>query len=592
MNILMALSQKELTGAESYACTIAKELKARGHYLCFVSDTLTLPAPGPFYRLRFNRRNVLQRIWHIGYLLWLFHRENIQLVHAHSRASAWSCMLACKIAGIPLVTTIHGRQKIHHSSQKRPMFGQAAIAVCDALAQHVRQDFPAANCPVYTIPNAIETQIYTHQPKIKISKKNKPILGIAGRLTGPKGELCYRLLTEVFDPKQYEIHIASASVVPERFQKQFKQVHFMGHIENMPDFYTRCDMVLGSGRVAMEAILCGKPTFAIGESHVLGWITPENIKQALDCNFGDIGKTDLNINFDTLVKTFQAQDITQIHTETLRATIRKHFDVHQVTHQIETVYQQTMVYFYQKEMPVLMYHRFIRDHGNAGIHGTWIDIRLFEKHLNWLRKKGYQTITFADLQKNRLISRFKRGKKFIMITVDDGYQDNLTELVPLLQKYNFKAVLYVVTGETYNRWDTENLAQVEKKFPLLTRKELAEIIASGCIEIGGHTHSHPHLTKLSKSQQHQEIIMNKQALEAQTQQKILSFAYPFGDYNQQTQEIVQKAGYNYAVATDSGPLAFHENLFCIRRIAIFPSTTLSRFRRKISGNYTFRKARS
>ena len=71
---------------------------------------------------------------------------------------------------------------------------------------------------------------------------------------------------------------------------------------------------------------------------------------------------------------------------------------------------------------------------------------------------------------------------------------------------------------------------------------------------------------------------------------MLAFAYPFGDYDIKTQKIVKELGYQYAVATDSGPLAFHEDRFAIRRIAIFPSTTLARFRRKIRGNYVFRKA--
>ena len=58
MNILMALSQKELTGAESYACTLGDVLTQRGHRVSFVSDTLTLTPKGRFYRLAFNKRSL------------------------------------------------------------------------------------------------------------------------------------------------------------------------------------------------------------------------------------------------------------------------------------------------------------------------------------------------------------------------------------------------------------------------------------------------------------------------------------------------------------------------------------------------------
>ena len=45
----------------------------------------------------------------------LIKEKDIQIVHAHSRASSWSCQVACKLAGIPLITTTHGRQPIHFS---------------------------------------------------------------------------------------------------------------------------------------------------------------------------------------------------------------------------------------------------------------------------------------------------------------------------------------------------------------------------------------------------------------------------------------------------------------------------------------------
>ena len=48
MNILMALSQRELTGAEVFAVTIANELIARGHKVIIVSDTLTAPTKAEF----------------------------------------------------------------------------------------------------------------------------------------------------------------------------------------------------------------------------------------------------------------------------------------------------------------------------------------------------------------------------------------------------------------------------------------------------------------------------------------------------------------------------------------------------------------
>lgn len=587
MNILMALSQKELTGAESYACTLGDQLTQRGHIVRFVSDTLTLTPHGRCYRLAFNKRSLLRRLWHIVYLIWLLRREKIQLVHAHSRAARWSCRIACFLLRIPLVTTIHGRQPIHSSSQQRPMLGDAVIAVCEALAEHMRTDFLKSRAPVYTIPNGVDCRVF--YPSAQDTASSQQVIGIAGRLTGPKGDLCYLLLKEVLDLNQHQVHIASASPIPQRF-KTFNTVQFHTCVEDIRAFYSDCDVIIGAGRVAIEALLCGKPTFAIGEACALGWVTGDNFEQAMACNFGDIGPKILDFETQTLINALDTDPKIYTPSPALQEKVKAIYNTITVADQIESVYQSTWVHYHKREIPVLMYHRFVQTKNEGGQHGTWITVKRFEAHLKWLKKNNYETLTFADLHQQGLFSRLSQGKRFVMITVDDGYRDNLTLLVPLLEKYKYKAVLFAVTRTSYNRWDIEGKAQPEMRLPLLNTTELQKVIASGCIELGGHTCSHPELSKLTKQEQIQEIKHNKQDLEALTQQQLLAFAYPFGDYDVKTQNIVQSLGYHYAVATDSGPLALHEDRFAIRRIAIFPSTTLARFRRKIRGNYAFRKA--
>lgn len=68
MNILMALSQLEITGAEVYATTIADELIKRGNKVYIVSDTLTTPTKAGYIKLEFNKRSLLKRIEHIKFL--------------------------------------------------------------------------------------------------------------------------------------------------------------------------------------------------------------------------------------------------------------------------------------------------------------------------------------------------------------------------------------------------------------------------------------------------------------------------------------------------------------------------------------------
>lgn len=214
---------------------------------------------------------------------------------------------------------------------------------------------------------------------------------------------------------------------------------------------------------------------------------------------------------------------------------------------------------------------------------------MFEKHLKLLKRKGFESLTFEELSKGRTIDRLAPGKRYVMITVDDGFSDNYHLMLPLLKKYGFKAVVYVVTGESFNRWDVEADENPDKPFKLMTKDEIKAMADSGFIEIGGHTLTHPKLSQLSVEEQRHEILENKIQLESIIGKPLTSFAYPYGDHNQKTKDIALEVGYQYAVATNSGPVEFHKNLTQIRRIAIFPRTDVLGLWRKVSGRYTFRK---
>ncbi|MCG9690131.1 polysaccharide deacetylase family protein, partial [Vibrio tubiashii] len=150
-------------------------------------------------------------------------------------------------------------------------------------------------------------------------------------------------------------------------------------------------------------------------------------------------------------------------------------------------------------------------------------------------------------------------------------------------------VVYAVTGETFNRWDVEAKENPEKPVSLMNAQELKALSESGYVEIGGHTVSHPHLNTLSPDMQEAEIKNNKDELENLLSKPLTSFAYPYGSLDVDSKKITEKLGYQFAVATDSGPNAAHQDPYHIRRIAVFPKTTCFGLWRKINGNYVFRK---
>ncbi|WP_324012904.1 polysaccharide deacetylase family protein [Aeromonas hydrophila] len=587
MNILMALSQLEVTGAEVYATTVGNELTRRGHQVFYVSDTLTKPTLGEVFKLRFNKRSILRRFWHVFYLIYLIKKHHIQLVHAHSRASGWSSYVACKLTGTPMITTVHGRQPVHASRKAFHALGFRAVAVCEDIAHQIIDNLGVDPAIVQVLRNGIETDKF--QP-VPAPTNARPVIAIVGRLSGPKGELCYRLLDEVLDLDACQVKVVSGSQLPARFQRFQERVDFVGYVENVPALMAQCDLVIGAGRVAMEALLCGRPAFAIGEAKAIGLVTEDNLDEALASNFGDIGPQDLAIDFAALKAQIAPALASGTVSDAVRQRIQAEYGLAGVVSGLESIYQDAVVETLRREMPVIMYHRFIEHDSEKGVHGTWMPIAMFEKHLRLLKWLGYETLTFRDLADKGFIHRLQYGKKYLMITADDGYQDNLTRMLPLLEKYGYKAVVYVVTGEGYNRWDVEQASNPDTRVDLMNGEQLKALTASGHVEIGGHTLTHPRLSKLAPEQQAHEIQENKRQLEALLGHPLLSFAYPYGDMDESAKAQAMAAGYRFAVATNSGPRAMHQDPFRIRRIAIFPRTDVFGLWRKIRGNYVFRKS--
>ncbi len=599
----MTLSQLEVTGAEVYAVTIGNELSKRGHNVIYASDTLSKPTIGKYIAIAFNKRSPQRRLWHILQLTWIIKRENIQIVHAHSRAAGWVSFIACKLTKTPMITTVHGRQPIHASRKFFSAFGYAVLAVAEDIRDQIVSCLGIPQEKVVVLRNAVDTNRFRYAPPENSTPR--PIISIIGRLTGPKGELCYELLektlADLIRNNKIEIRIITSSSIPQLLIKYKNIITKTNPSQDIREEIKASHLIIGSGRVAIESLLTGRPVFAIGEAKSIGLVNPNNLDEALKSNFGDIGPRKLQINFNEVKSQIEAV-VAALNSEsapktigveseiaTLRSMVEREFTHTGIVDKLEDIYQTAIVDTRRREIPILMYHRFIADESEKGIHGTWMHEKRFESHLRLIKKLGFTTLTFRDFEEKGFIHRLESGKKYLMITADDGYRDNLTRMLPLLEKYDMKAVIFIVSDETHNRWDTDSAANPDVRADLLSADEIKALDNSGRIEIGGHTLSHAKLDELSPTEQRREIIENKAQLEKILGHPIISFAYPYGNINESAKSEVKDAGYRFAVATDSGPRQMHEDPFQIRRIAVFPRTNTFSLWRKIRGNYVWRR---
>jgi peptidoglycan/xylan/chitin deacetylase (PgdA/CDA1 family) len=208
----------------------------------------------------------------------------------------------------------------------------------------------------------------------------------------------------------------------------------------------------------------------------------------------------------------------------------------------------------------------------------------FAKHMRWLKTLGYQGVSMSGLLP--YLQGVKQGR-VVGITFDDGYLNNLTHALPVLQELGFSATCYAVSqllGKT-NVWDEAvGIPQV----PLMNAAQLRAWVDGGQ-EVGAHTRHHVHLPDLSPDVAQQEIAQCKAELQDITGQAVEHFCYPYGDYSPEHVRMVQEAGYATATTTQRGRAQVGDNLFELRRVPVLRRASRLQLLLKLATHYEDRK---
>ena len=259
---------------------------------------------------------------------------------------------------------------------------------------------------------------------------------------------------------------------------------------------------------------------------------------------------------------------------------------------VEKLLQRKLAYKNRKDLPVLMYHRVIDSEEEKGTYDTYVTKENFEEQMKYLKENNYASLTFKNIQNGEYKKRFYKDKKYVIITFDDGYKDNLKNALPILKKYNMKMVLFLITGEKYNKWDADvDDREKEKRFDLMTDEEVRELISSGLVEIGGHTTVHLDMPNTDLKIIENDLKQSNEGLEKITGYKPISFAYPWGNSTKNVREVVRNSGYSFAVSTEEGSPCFSDDLFEIVRVGVYSKDNLEKFKERVSGKYPFIRER-
>jgi len=224
-------------------------------------------------------------------------------------------------------------------------------------------------------------------------------------------------------------------------------------------------------------------------------------------------------------------------------------------------------------VPVLMYHHVSPSEG-----AITASPKNFEDQLAWLSSHGYGSLTTDEFAAH--LAGEPVPDKSVLITFDDGYLDNWVHAFPLLKKYGYKAVIFLVTawvghgparpvaGQGQPLPDTPShdecerrIAQGDSDSVMLRWSEIQAMQESGLVEFHSHTHTHTRWDKSERAHEKnalmaQELQQSRQALLENLGSVSEHFCWPQGYFDADYVRVAQQAGFKYLYTTH----AFGQNL--------------------------------
>ncbi len=197
----------------------------------------------------------------------------------------------------------------------------------------------------------------------------------------------------------------------------------------------------------------------------------------------------------------------------------------------------------ERHVPILMYHKI----GDGEDSVWWVTTADFESQLRDLKEQGYRSILPADLVAHRRWGKWL-PRKPVIITFDDGYLNCMENAEPLLRKYGFRGVCYLITGQIS---ETPETRRTYEGASILSWPEVRAMHERGTVAFGGHTRNHANLRGMEdpypEARACYDDLRNIGGFEP------AGFCYPFGQYHEErTPPAVERAGFTTAVTCDDG----------------------------------------
>lgn len=225
-------------------------------------------------------------------------------------------------------------------------------------------------------------------------------------------------------------------------------------------------------------------------------------------------------------------------------------------------------------IPVLMYHYVVPEKYNVEKkNNARMSLESFSKGMKYLHDNGYKTATLSELEQY-VNGEIQLPKKTVVITFDDGYQNNVVYAYPVLKKYGFHASIFIVGTKLKSK--TQKFLPKEKT--TISRKEMRA--TKDVFEYNSHTYNLHYKNTIQCGDtaavglENDRLKNDIELMKTKTKIDTPYFAYPYGEYQDQMIYTLRENGYRMAFTVRPGFVHPGDDLMHLPRLNVNSHTEL------------------
>ena len=316
MRVLLTIDSMNIGGTETHVLSLATELIRIGIHVVILSNKGALlnefnKLGCAIYIMDFPLNVIKSAFSALKYknkIKKIILKEGINIIHAHQSTSGTLCIDVAREINIPCVFTVHG---LYYQDIAANILNRSTKVI--SVSEPVFDWLQNFNVPSIVIPNGIDFSIFYPKVATNIREelqipKDAVVISYASRMAWGKVNICENVIRVCRDLRNIEnmnIHAfiigdgpgfndikETADRINNSSAEEF--IHLFGERTNMINFYSNSDCVVGTGRVALEAMACGKPLIATGNQGYFGLLTQNNFREAWKVYFADHKATKIN----------------------------------------------------------------------------------------------------------------------------------------------------------------------------------------------------------------------------------------------------------------------------------------------------------